>query len=344
MLKIVDQVPDGLLDCSATDAFSVVGGPTLIHLSGRREQPLFVSAMLHGNEPTGFYAVQQLLRKYQNEELPRALSIFIGNVEAASEGMRHLDNQPDYNRVWPYNGSPADTEEHKMMQQIIDEMRARDVFASIDVHNNTGLNPHYGCVNKLDHRYLYLATLFSRTVVYFTRPKGVQSGAFAELCPAVTVECGKPEHQFGVEHALEFLDTALHLSEFPTHDVSPQDISVYHTVATVYVDNEINIGFGNEPADVNFREDLDYLNFNELPVSTCIGKINPDYHSQAIRVINEQGEEKNDRYFTFDSGEIRTSMPIMPSMFTLDKKVIHQDCLGYLMERISIDYNQPSNK
>ena len=30
----------------------------------------------------------------------------------------------------------------------------RGVFASIDIHNNTGLNPHYGCVNQLDQHSL----------------------------------------------------------------------------------------------------------------------------------------------------------------------------------------------
>jgi len=45
-------------------------------------------------------------------------------------------------------------------------MRLRDVFASVDIHNNTGLNPHYGCVTALRHASLHLAAMFSRTVVY----------------------------------------------------------------------------------------------------------------------------------------------------------------------------------
>ena len=89
-----------------------------------------------------------------------------------------------------------------MMRQLVDLMRERDVFASIDVHNNTGLNPHYGCINKLDPQFFHLATQFSRTVVYFIRPKGVQSMAFADICPAVTVECGKPDRPHGAAHEI----------------------------------------------------------------------------------------------------------------------------------------------
>ena len=79
-----------------------------------------------------------------------------------------------------------------MMREVVEQMRARGVFASVDIHNNTGINPHYGCVNRLEAPFLHLAALFSRIVVYFKRPLGVQSAAFAQLCPSVTVECGKP--------------------------------------------------------------------------------------------------------------------------------------------------------
>ncbi|HBC41553.1 MAG TPA: peptidase M14, partial [Pseudanabaena sp.] len=37
-----------------------------------------------------------------------------------------------------------------MAQQVIAEMRSRGVFASIDVHNNTGRNPHYGFITHLE--------------------------------------------------------------------------------------------------------------------------------------------------------------------------------------------------
>ena len=170
-------------------------GPSLIHLPGRRPEPLLVSVLQHGNEVTGWLALRALLQKYADRELPRALSIFIGNVRAARYNQRFLDDQPDYNRIWRIPADRPATPEHAMMQRVVDEMRARKVFASVDVDNTTGLNPHYTCVNRLDHRFFHLATLFSRTVVYFIRPDTVQSLAFANLCPAVTAECGQPGHE-----------------------------------------------------------------------------------------------------------------------------------------------------
>ena len=186
-LTVLDTLPEGITEVKPADLYQILPTPTLIHLPGRTEKPMFVSVLQHGNEVTGLLAVQALLSKYQSQQLPRSLSIFFGNVEAAKQGLRKLDGQPDYNRVWP-GTEQQPTEESGNALQIVDEMKKRGVFISIDVHNNTGINPHYACINKLDTSFLHLANLFGRFVVYFIRPKGVQSAAFAEFCPAVTLE------------------------------------------------------------------------------------------------------------------------------------------------------------
>ncbi|MFS8860164.1 peptidase M14, partial [Synechococcus sp. H60.1] len=80
MLTVLDHLPEQLLDLEAHQLYDRLGGPTLIHLAGRRDPPLFVSVLLHGNEVTGWQAVRQLLRRYVQRELPRSLSLFIGNV------------------------------------------------------------------------------------------------------------------------------------------------------------------------------------------------------------------------------------------------------------------------
>ena len=331
MLTVLDALPDGLLTCEARHLHEILPGPTLIHLPGRREPPLFVSILLHGNEYSGLLAIQALLRRHRDQPLPRALSLFVGNVAAARYGLRRLDHQPDYNRVWSGEGTP----EHAMMQQVIRNMAGRGVFASVDIHNNTGHNPRYACVNRLEHRFLHLAAMFGRTVVYFIRPEGVQSAAFARLCPAVTLECGRPGDPAGVEHALDFLAALLRLNALPDHPVARGDVDIFHTVAQVKVPPDISFGFGETATDIQFVEDLDRLNFSELPPATCLGRIKAG-HPVRLEVRDEAGREVNETYFSYDNGEIRTRVPVMPSMLTLDSQVIRQDCLCYLMERLSL--------
>ena len=332
MLTQLESLPAGLLEATAAQLSEVLPGPTLIHLPGRRMPPLFVSVLLHGNEDTGWLAAQSVLRQYADTELPRALSLFIGNVEAARAGLRRLDGQPDYNRVWP-GSEEAHPAEQAMMQQVVDAMRTRGVFASIDIHNNTGLNPHYACINRLDPTFLHLATLFSRTVVYFIRPRGVQSAAFAELCPAVTVECGKPGTPGSVEHAADFMEACLHLSEFPQHAVAPHDVDLFHTVATVKLPEEASFGFGAPAADIDFVPELDHFNFRELAHGDRWGQVKADSAAR-LQVLDESGVDIGDRLFDYQKNAIRLRRPLMPAMLTRDERVIRQDCLCYLMERI----------
>ncbi|WP_303904873.1 M14 family metallopeptidase [Thiohalomonas denitrificans] len=324
----LEGLPDGLLSRPASRLHEVLEGPTLIHLPGRRDDPLVVTVLLHGNEDTGWEAVRALLDEYAGHVLPRPLTLFVGNVAAARYGLRHLEGQPDFNRIWKEGDGP----EHRLAAAVLDAVGRRRPFASIDVHNNTGLNPHYGCINRLDHHYLHLATLFSRTVVYFIRPDAVQSMAMARLCPAVTVECGKPGQAANTGHVFEYLDAVLNMAALPDHPVAPHDYDLFHTVATVKVPEDVSFSFRDAGAQLLFEPDLDELNFRELPAGTTLAYANGA--GARVEARSEAGEPVTEHFFTVTEGELRTRLPVMPSMLTLDECVIRQDCLCYLMERL----------
>ncbi len=330
-LHQLNHIPQALLDIDARDLSTLLPGPTLLHLEGKRREPLFVSVLLHGNEVTGLLTVQRLLKKYQQHTLPRSLSIFFGNIEAAKAGLRRLNGQPDYNRIWPGTDHP-DCPEVRLMAKVCSIMRERKVQLSIDIHNNTGRNPLYACVNRLEPHFLNLAALFGRLVVYFLRPKGVQSMAFAKLCPAVTLECGKPGVAQGVEHALDFIDTCLHLEAISDKPLSRSSIDLFHTVAQVRVRNGASFCFTDREADLLFRSDLDHLNFTELPAGISLGEVHVD--TLPIIAFDEEGREVTDRFFEVGEGKLQLRQKVMPSMLTLDERVIRQDCLCYLMERL----------
>lgn len=333
-LKQFDTLPDGILEISPEKLHTLIPEPALFHLAGKKPQPLFISVMLHGNEPTGFLALQRLLQKYRQQNLPRSLSLFFGNTQAARLNVRRLDDQPDFNRIWPGTTQPA-SPEARWAEEITAVMRASGVFASVDVHNNTGLNPHYACINKLDNDLLQLGVLFGRLLVYFTHPKGTQSAAFAEFCPAVTLECGRPGQQHGIDHVLEFLDSCLHLSEIPTHPVAKQDYDLYHTVAQVTVADNATFSFSDLAVDLLLNGDLERMNFTDIPPGTVLGKVNGSGKMPLI-AKDEQGNAVTEQFFAIDANQLLINRSIMPSMLTLNEKIIRQDCLCYLMERIHL--------
>ena len=331
-------LPDGFLDVSPEQLHRCLPRPSVIRLDGRRRPALAVVLMLHGNEPVGLQAVQRLLRRYTERPLPRALNLVIGNVRAAAVSQRHLDDQPDFNRVWP-GTEQAGSPEALMFARIIDTLRADGLFAAIDLHNNTGRNPHYACVNVLDDTFLHLAALFGRTVVYFTRPRGVASMALAALAPSVTVECGHPGEEAGIRHAEEFIDSAMHLSGFPTRAPDPRSIQIFHTVAQLRVRPGLHVSV-DEPADVLLEPNMDYLNFQILPAGTrLVRQARPGL--QALTAISSEGRDVTGDYLEEAGRDLRLRRPMMPSMLTLDTRVIAQDCLGYLMEPLDLTRDAP---
>ncbi len=326
-------LPEGFLTATPDTLHQILPRPALIRLAGLRQPAVAVVLMLHGNEPVGLQATQQLLRRYTERPLPRALTLVVGNVRAAAIGQRHLDDQPDFNRIWPGTeqlGSP----ESLMFAGILEQLRADGLFAGIDLHNTTGRNPHYACVNHLDTPFLNLASLFGRTVVYFTRPRGVASMALATLAPAVTLECGHPGNTVGIDHATEFLDAVLHLDHFPKRPPDHRSIDVFHTVAQLRVRPGLQVGL-EAGADVVLEPDLDRLNFQLLPAGTRLVRQGAG-DMDALFAVAPDGSTVTGQYLEVDGREIRLRRAMMPSMLTLNTRVIAQDCLCYLMESMDL--------
>ena len=334
-LNQTHHIPDALLKINnSSEIHTVFDQPTLLFVEGEHKNPLFISVLLHANEDTGFLAIQQLLRKYSqpHHPLPRSMIIFFGNIKASKKGVRRLEGQPDYNRVWP-GGDYPECEETRLMQHVVNVVAEHKPFASIDIHNNTGKNPHYGCINRLETQFLQLAALFSRTVVFFETPKGVQSMAMAEHCPSITLECGQPHQPHGIEHAADYVETVLHLESLDAHPVDKKDIDIYQTVALVKVPDNYTFSFSDPKADILFNPQLDKMNFSELNGKTVFAET---YSNANLLALDDHEQDVSDNYFAVQNKQIILTKSLMPAMLTLDEKIIRQDCLCYLMKRLEL--------
>lgn len=337
-LTILDHLPSRLLQASADRLHEQLSGPTLIHLAGRRPQPLFVSVLQHGNEHSGWEAVRRLLLgRYARDPLPRSLALLIGNVSAAAENQRVLPGQMDLNRCWPGSRLPPGPW-HGLLEALTDHMKRRQPMASIDIHNNTGRNPHYAAINHISAETLELAAMFSRTVIYFTEPQGVQSSAFSAFCPAVTLECGLSTDQAGADHAMVYLERVLHLDALPHHLPAPERVELYQMLATVRVHDALDFGFGSDAslADLTLPEDLDRFNFIEVTPGTCLA-FTRTTHPPALIASGHNGRDLTETFFVIEHGQVKTRRPIMPAMLTTDPMIVRSDCLCYLMERLHLD-------
>lgn len=292
---------------------------------------MVVSCLLHENEHSGWLAVQQYLKPVfeGKKELPRDLLLLIGNVKAASANKRHLDGEPDYNRIWDRKTRP---EENALVSQVLSKIVQSETFALVDIHNNTGLNPHYGCISSLEKDHLYLASLFSRTAVYFARPEGAFSVVNSCHFPSIALECGISGKEAGTKHACDMVDAVLRLEHFPESKVHPQDLDLFETFATMRI--KVGVDFGFEPNDkveLLFRSDLDSLNFQVVPKGTNLGVLALG-GGMPLELLDHKGQACDPwSYFDIENRALVTKCDLIPAMLTLDMDVIRKDCLGYLM-------------
>jgi uncharacterized protein len=334
-LDCFDHFPEALIDAPATDLWRHLRGPSLFHIPGRQSAPLFVSVLLHGNEDSGWLAVQSVLRQHRATALPRTLMVLVGNIEAAKAKVRTLPHQEDYNRTWPGTLWP-DTPVARMMRHVVELVARHQPFASIDIHNNSGYNPHYACVDSFAEHHLHLARLFSRTVVYFEQPVGVQSGALAKICPATTVECGRAGDEPSVKHAAEYVHATLTMQRFPDHPVPDGDLDLMRTFAIIKVPPDATFSYDGGDADFRLRSDLDRLNFSELDPGTAFGTLG-NGRERRLQILPAVNGAIAPTYFDYAGGDILLSQRAIPAMLTLDPTAVRLDCLGYLMHRIGRD-------
>lgn len=324
-------LPEGFLEVPATGIHELLPGPTLIDLPGERDDTLFLSVLQHGNEDTGLRAIQRLLRAWQGRRLPRALSLFVANPAAARDRRRRLDGQPDFNRCWP--GTELEPNEvSTMLAEVVRTVQERALFANVDIHNTSGASPVYACVNTLDTACLQLAARFSRTIVFFTRPRGLQAQAFLGLCPSVVLECGQVGDESGVEAAHRYLETLLHLDAVPHEPPEPGSLVLLRSLGLVQIPHGVRFSIGEEDPESELILDpaIDRLNFRQVPAGTAFGQARG--RRFPVRMIAPGGEDVTGDYFEVSEGMLRLRRSTMPSLLTRDPRIVRQDCLCHLME------------
>ena len=330
-LTLLQALPEGFLDCGARDLHRILKGPTLIELPGEVGAPLFVSILLHGNEDSGLGAIQRVLRAHAGRRLPRPLMLFVGNVAAAREGLRRLENQLDYNRIWPGAEQGSDTPEGQVMAEVHRRVVERRAFAALDLHNNTGRNPHYGVICTRNDGVRGLAALFAPRAVLFRGLPGTQTASFSGLVPAMTAECGQPRSEANAAAGARFIEAVLSLEELPSGASAGEGLELYHTLGVVKVKPEISLGPVAASAHLSLEPHLDEHNFQPVAAATAFGRTD---HPRPLELIDETGRDIADRFFRVENGVLRLREVAIPAMLTLDERIIRQDCLCYLMERL----------
>jgi hypothetical protein len=320
-------LPEGFFDISTTNIRSLFPNPTLIQIDGQSSEYLFISILLHGNEYTGLKVMQKVLAEHA-EGPPRSILLFVGNVRATEANRRFLPDQVDYNRCWPgHELEPGPTSQ--MMQRVVEIAHGLPLFAAIDIHNNTGKNPHYACITDPSLKNQNLAARFNRVGMVFTH-KGVSTMAFDGICPALTLECGLPGDPQGIEHACRFVEGMLTLDELPESKPTRHALHLVESHLTLNIPEHISFEFDPEAdADLRFENDFENRNFTLIDPQQVFGYTRV---ARPLAITNSLGHDVTDEILRVEEGRIYLNNTMMPAMISHDKLVVRQDCLCHLLQ------------
>lgn len=314
-----------------------VGRTAVFRLEGAdRTRCRVVVGGLHGNEPSGFHAVHQLLRQ-PPADLPCDALLVLGNVQAAVAeppwARRMLPDQEDMNRVWDAPGS----DQRAAAAEVLELLRGEALEAVADLHNNTGYNPIYAVVIHDGDERADLARCWTHRVV---RYQGQSLGTFLEQvdparAPGVVIECGQagdPEADFRAHQgAVRFLGAASPF-DLPAPDGLP--LERFRSVARILIPPEVTLAFARGPteADLTIFPGIDRYNFCSMAIGTLLA-----YCSERgrLQVIDSAGEDVTDDYLHERGGRLFLVKKVVPVMMTTNCEVAKQDCLLYAAERVS---------
>ena len=105
-------------------------------------------------------------------------------------------------------------------------------------------------------------------------------------------------------------------------------------MARVTVLPNVSISFDGGEADLMFVSEIDHFNFTELPEGVALGRLREGIELP-LRALRESGRDITDKCFQVLDQVIYTRPKVMLSMLTKNSQIIRQDCLCYLMERLS---------
>lgn len=329
LLPVID--PPSQIGHNVVEFLHLLAGPCCIHVRGRdRSRCRFVVTLLHGNEPSGVYAVHQMLK---DGWIPVCdIYIAIMNIPAALTDApftyRQLPDRRDLNRCFK---APFDDKEGYLARELLALIGEKKPEALIDIHNTSGAGPAFGVAVHLDSKHDALISLFTERLII----TDIRIGALMELSeddvPTVTVECGgadEPEsHRLAVDGLRRYFSKK---DLFDLND-APWPIEILHNPIRLELSPSLNFTYGEplrDTADLVLRQDIERFNFGVVDPGTTLGWGNrPVLDRLSIR--SARGEESMADWFDIVNGELVPTRTLKLFMITAKKQIARSDCLLY---------------
>lgn len=323
------EIDPSILQTNADALIDRFSGPTLFDLGDSNTPPLFVSVLLHGNETSGWDAIRSYLlnRINRNQAIP-SLVLLVGNVHAAARGLRSLEDQVDFNRIW----DGGESEETLWANEVFNYVKRKRPRFALDLHNFSGPNPHHSVITDGRSETLNAASAFSPLAIYAHLPKGILTKKFSEICTSLTFELGMPEDPDSAVRAERFLNLVTNgTSELVDNR---NELRVLRNKIRVVVDR--TNGYAIPDLEPLLHPNFAQFAFEQVDAGTVMARFN-DVPSR-LRAFDDDSCDVSQEYLQHDPsrGEISLRKDVIISMYTRDPLIAVQDCVCYFLEPLEL--------
>ncbi len=302
---------------------------SVIEVQGKNtDQWRVISTLIHGNEPSGLFAVFKFL--HQNVVPETNLAIVISSVCAARQPpfftQRFISGEFDLNRRFGYfECHDRVTELAKHITEYIRDLCPQFVA---DLHNTSGNGPAFA-VSISDHMDVRkMASVFTSEMVVTQ----LVVGSLMEQnfnCPIVTIECGGAKEEKSHETAFKGLMALA--TQRDIFSMDPPNIHVVCHPVRIKAHEGISLCYGvnkTDEMDITLIPDIEKLNYQVTEAGTELAWLDRSLRD-CLTAINDHGEEVIEALFEVVAGRLTAKRNLRVFMATERADIALSDCIFY---------------
>lgn len=331
VLRLNKAAVQTLLTQSPVSFLRNLGGLTAIDIAGLdTSRCRVISTLIHGNEPSGLFA----LHKWLSEQHQPATNVrlIISSVKAALAeplfSQRFLPGEEDLNRCFAGKGQGVTCQRAALIKALIHQVQPEAV---LDLHNTSGSGPAF-CVTTQDGpSERALASFFCNSMIL----TGLKIGSLMEQdfsCPCITIECGGSQdsssHDVAYQGIKEFTNS---LDCKAGHH--PNEVEVLTHPLRVELKPGVSLSYDfevNKQVDVCICASIEHHNVGITEKGSFLGWVNHN-GLRNLQIRDEQGMELASDLFEIQDGRLLTTIDMRLFMATTRVDIAQKDCLFYVI-------------
>lgn len=305
--------------------------PTVIDIDGKdSSQTIVISTLIHGNEPSGFFAMYRLLK---SDFCPHYnVRFIVSSPEAANNPpffhTRFVDGDVDLNRQFSQESRNPVGLRAREIKTLISEVSP---IAVLDLHNTSGRNPAFAISieeTKLVHA---LASFFTQTLII----TGLRLGSLMEQnfgCPVVTIECGACNDPLADDTAFNGLQELLASTDISLGSHNGPVNTLHHPMR-LELTKEASLAYADEAVtntDITLVSDIEQHNFGYTRSGCVLGWVGRS-GLKSLQLKDEQGQHLSTKLFDVVDNQLVTAERMQIFMATTQSHLAKSDCLFYLL-------------